>query len=243
MSIPIDGGRTQLLHAIDFLTRNPRSKNPLMSVSLLRPNSPARKVLAELRHGPRTVEQIATSLRLTPNAVRNQLRKLQDAGLALRSGARPGTSKPSALYAIALEGQIQFSTLYLPVLTQFLRVAEGRCSGTQLDSFMTETGKSLASRYPKPTGGVRDKVNSAARLLKTFGGITEVRSRNGSMTIRSLGCPLSALTTENAAACKVLEGFLEEYLSTPVSICCNREDEPRCCFELVTQNAERRASH
>jgi predicted ArsR family transcriptional regulator len=214
-----------------------------MSSSLLRPTNSARKVLAELRHGPRTVEQIAKSLRLTPNAVRNQLKKLQDGGLAVRAGARPGASKPSALYAITLEGQVQFSTLYLPVLTQFLRIAEGQCSGIQLDSFMTETGKSLASRYPKPTGGVRDKVNSAARLLKTFGGITEVRARNGSMTIRSLDCPLSALTTENPAACKVLEGFLEEYLSIPVSICCNREEEPKCCFELATPSAERRAPH
>ena len=211
-----------------------------MSVSRLRPNSPARKVLAELRHGPRTVEQIATSLQLTPNAVRNQLRKLQDAELAVRSGARPGASKPSALYAITLEGQIQFSTLYLPVFTQFLRVAEGQCSGKQLESFMTETGKSLASRYPKPAGGVRDKVNSAARLLKTFGGITEVRAHNGSMTIRSLGCPLSALTAENPAACNVLEGFLEQYLSTPVRICCIHDDEPKCCFEVATQSARSR---
>jgi predicted ArsR family transcriptional regulator len=210
-----------------------------MSASHLRPNGPARKVLAELRHGPRTVEQISTSLRLTPNAVRNQLRKLQDAELAVRSGARPGTSKPSALYTITLEGQIQFSTLYLPVLTHFLRVAEGKCSGTQLETFMTETGKSLAARYPKPTGSVKDKTRSAARLLKTFGGITEVQARNGSMTIRSLGCPLSALTAENPAGCNVLGGFLEQYLSTPVHICCSREQEPKCCFEIGTQASER----
>ncbi len=209
-----------------------------MAVSLLRPNSPARKVLAELRHGPRTVEQIATSLRLTANAVRNQLRKLQDSGLAVLSGARPGASKPSALYSIAPEGQIQFSTLYLPALTQFMRVAEGQCSGTQLDTFMAETGKSLASRYPKPTGAVRAKVHSAAQLLKTFGGIPEVRSRNGSMTIRSLDCPLSALTTENPAACKVLEAFLEEYLSRPVRVCCNRDDEPKCCFEVSAKEID-----
>lgn len=208
----------------------------------MKPNSPARRVLAELRHGPRTVEQIAATLRLTPNAVRNQLRKLQDAELAFRSGSRPGTSKPSAVYAITLAGQVQFSTLYLPVLTQFMRVAEGQCAGTQLDSFMTETGKSLAYRYAKPTGRVRDKVHSAARLLKTFGGITEVRTHNGSMLIRSLGCPLSALTSENPAACKVLEGFLEQYLSTPVRICCSREDEPKCCFEVVTEIASRRTT-
>ena len=210
-----------------------------MATSHMRPNGPARKVLAELRHGPRTVEQISTSLRLTPNAVRNQLRKLQDAELAVRSGARPGASKPSALYSITLEGQIQFSTLYLPVLTHFLRVAEGKCSGTQLESFMTETGKSLAARYSKPTGSVKDKTHAAARLLKTFGGIAEVHARNGSITIRSLGCPLSALTAENPAGCKVLGGFLEQYLSTPVRICCNREAEPRCCFEIGTQASER----
>jgi predicted ArsR family transcriptional regulator len=210
-----------------------------MPVSRLRPNGPARKVLAELRHGPRTVEQISTSLRLTPNAVRNQLRKLQDAELAIRSGARPGASKPSALYAITLEGQIQFSTLYLPVLTNFLRVAEGKCSGTQLESFMAETGKSLAARYSKPAGGMKQKVHSAARLLRTFGGITEVHARNGSMTIRSLSCPLSALTAETPSACNVLGGFLERYLSTPIHICCNREEEPKCCFEIGTQASER----
>lgn len=212
-----------------------------MPLPLLRPSNPAQKVLAELRHGPRTVEQIATGLRLTPNAVRNQLRKLEAAQLAIRSGTRPGTSKPSALYAITLEGQVQFSTLYLPVLTHFLRVAEGKCSGTQLESFMTETGQSLASRYSKPMGSVSDKIHSAARLLRTFGGITEVHARNGSVTIRSLGCPLSAITTENAAGCRVLQGFLEQYLATPVRICCARDNEPKCCFEVAGKNTERRA--
>ncbi len=212
-----------------------------MSIFHLKHNSAAGKVLAELRHGPRTVEQISTSLRLTPNAVRNQLRKLQDAEFAVRSGARAGASKPSALYAITLEGQIQFSTLYLPVLTQFLQVAEGKCSGTQLESFMTETGKSLASRYSKPTGALDDKVRSAARLLKSFGGITEVHARDGSMTIKSLTCPLSALTAENAAACKVLEGFLEQYLSAAVRVCCSRNEEPKCCFEVRSQSVGRRA--
>lgn len=103
---------------------------------------------------------------------------------------------------------------------------------------MAETGKALAKRYPKPAGRVKDKIHSAARLLKTFGGLAEVQASNGSATIRSLGCPLSALTAENPAACKILGGFLEEYLSTPVVICCNREDEPKCCFELAAKAAD-----
>lgn len=198
----------------------------------VRLNSAAGKVLSRLRHGAMTVEELAKALRLTDNAVRNQLRKLQEANLATRAGKRPGASKPSTLYAITLEGQIQFSTLYLPVLTQFLGVAEGRCSGTQLESFMIDTGKSLANRYPKPSGGLKHRVHAAARLLRSFGGVAEVRTRDGTLVIRSRACPLAALTSENAAACKVLEGLLAQYLAARVTICCNLEEEPQCCFEV-----------
>ncbi|MFL5486934.1 MAG: helix-turn-helix transcriptional regulator [Gemmatimonadaceae bacterium] len=192
----------------------------------------ARRVLAPLRYGPMTVDELAKVARLTPNAVRNQLVKLRQANLVVQSGTRPSASKPSGVYSITIEGEAQFSTIYLPVLTQFLRVAEGQCSGTQLTTFMTDTGKSLAKRYPKPTGDVKSRVSSGARLLRSFGGIPEVRASNGTLVIRSAGCPLAALTSENAAACRVLEGLLTEYVGARARTCCIREPDPRCCFEI-----------
>lgn len=198
----------------------------------VRLNSAAGKVLSRIRHGAMTVEELARALRLTDNAVRNQLRKLQEANLVTAAGKRPGASKPSTLYAITLEGQIQFSTLYLPVLTHFLAVAEGQCSGTRLDSFMLATGKSLANRYPKPSGSLKHRVHAAARLLRSFGGVAEVATRDGALTIRSRACPLAALTSENPAACKVLEGFLGAQIAASVTICCNLKPEPQCCFEV-----------
>jgi len=188
-----------------------------------------------------TVEELAKGLRLTPNAVRNQLRKLQDANFVVRSGSRPGVSKPSSLYSITLEGQVQFSTLYLPVLTEFLEVAEGQCSGRQLLKFMSDTGKSLAKRYPKPTGTLKNRMNAAARLLNGFGGIIDLETDNGAMVLRGFGCPLAALTSENAAACRVIEGLLTEYLSTRVATCCDLSAAPRCCFELTRGNKARSA--
>lgn len=179
-----------------------------------------------------TVEELANLMHVTANAVRNQLSKLQDANLVVRSGARPGISKPSGVYSITLEGQTQFSTIYLPVLMQFLRTAEEECSQAQLIAFMRDTGKSLAARYPKPTGNVKARVNAAARLLRTFGGIPEVRARNGSLVIQSLGCPLSALTSKNAAACTIIEGLVSEYVGSPARTCCIRDPAPRCCFEI-----------
>jgi DeoR family suf operon transcriptional repressor len=180
-----------------------------------------------------TVEELAKGLHLTSNAVRNQLRKLEDANFVVRSGSRQGVSKPSTLYSITLEGQVQFSTLYLPVLTEFLEVAEDQCSGKQLKRFMRDTGESLARRYPKPTGTLTDRVRAGARLLKAFGGIIEVRGRDGSIVLRSSGCPLAALTGQNNAACRVIEGLLTEYLSASVATCCDLTAEPRCCFEVT----------
>lgn len=205
-----------------------------MMTRIVLPGSPAGKVLAELRHGPTTVEQIAKALRLTDNAVRNQLRKLEHLGLVTRTGTRPGISKPSALYGITLEGQVQFSTLYLPVLMQFLRVAESGCEGTHLKVLMSDTGRSLARQYPRPAGARKTRGYAAARLLRSFGGMAEVRVRNGKMILRSAGCPLAALTSENPAACSVLQGLLSEYLSAPVAICCEVGDDPRCCFETAS---------
>jgi len=192
----------------------------------------ARNVLSRLRHGAMTVEDLARALKLTNNAVRNQLRKLQEADFVTAFGKRPSASKPSTLYAITLQGQIQFSTLYLPILMQFLEVAEGRCSGTQLDTLMLETGESLARRYPKPSGPLKRRAQSAAGLLRSFGGVAEVTTRDGVLVIRSRACPIAALTSENGAACRVLEGFLERHIAAAVTVCCNLEEEPQCCFEV-----------
>ena len=198
----------------------------------MRLDTPAGKVLSQLREGPRTVEDLAKTLRLTANAVRNQLRKLQDANLVARTGTRPSASKPSVLYAITLEGEVQFSTIYLPVLTQFLRVAEGQCSGKTLGSFMRDTGKSLAGRYEKPKGDLKKRATSAARLMRSFGGLTEVRTEEEGLVIRSAACPLAALTSEHSAACVILESFLSSYLGATVKNCCSLERKPRCCFEV-----------
>src|SRR3954466_9184989 len=126
-----------------------------MATPLIPLSSPAGRVLAQLRHGPMTVEELARAMRITSNAVRNQLARLQEANLVVRSGSRPGISKPSSLYAITLEGQTQFSTIYLPVLTQFLHVEKRKSPPRQLDQFMRERGQHPPNRYPRAPGSVR----------------------------------------------------------------------------------------
>ena len=189
-------------------------------------------VLRQLRTSHNTVDGLAGLLALTPNAVRNQLKKLEQLGFVRREGKRQSASKPSVLYAITLDGQVQFSRLYLPVLTQFLIIAEKRCRGDKLSRMMGETGAMLASRYDKPEGSLQHRVESAAKLLRSFGGLAEVKRTNGSFQIRSASCPLSAITTDQPEACQVLKSFLSEHLSAKVDICCETGSTPRCCFQI-----------
>jgi predicted ArsR family transcriptional regulator len=196
-------------------------------------NASALRVLRELRHGPSTVEDLAVTLHLTANAVRNQLAKLVGANLVVRSGVRPSASKPSVLYSITIEGEAQFSTIYLPVLTHFLRVAEMKCPESQLSEFMNATGRSLVEQYPRPKGDLRSRAHAGARLLGTFGALPDVRKERGTLVIRSKGCPLAALTSDNPAACHVLEGLLTDYVGGNAKVCCTLDPEPRCCFEIT----------
>ena len=211
-----------------------------MGTPIIPLSKPSRRVLEHLRRGPMTVEELARKTRVTANAVRNQLARLINANLVERVGTRPGLSKPSIVYAITLEGEVQFSTIYLPVLTQFLRTAEKECGSEELLTFMTDTGRALGKRYPRPVGAPKTRVSAAARLFRTLGGIPQVRSENGTVVLESLSCPLSALTGANAAACRILEGLVSEYVGAATHTCCIREPTPRCCFQISSKEDDQR---
>src|SRR4051812_43352284 len=63
------------------------------------------RVVALLRRGERSVEELAASLGLTDNAVRAQLATLEREGVVRAAGVRRdgGVGKPATLYAVAPE--------------------------------------------------------------------------------------------------------------------------------------------
>lgn len=96
-----------------------------------------------------------------------------------------------------------------------------------------DCNRQVAREAISPPGGRLDnRVHAAARLVRSFGGLTDVRATDGILVIRSKACPLAALTSEHPAACKVLEALLAEYVSARVKTCCRRDEEPQCCFEI-----------
>jgi predicted ArsR family transcriptional regulator len=194
--------------------------------------STAGRILQLLRSASLTVDEVASRLGLTGNAIRPQLATLERDGLIQRSGSRRGTSKPAQIYALSREAELLFSRAYVPVLTELLHVLSAKIAPADFDALMREVGRRLLADRPRPTGTARQRAQGASVLLNELGGLARVEEQNGTLLIRSDGCPLAAATHQHPEACNAVESLLTEFAGLRVRKCCDREERLRCCFEL-----------
>src|SRR5215208_4719458 len=80
------------------------------------------RVTTLLRHGERTVEELAQSLGWTDNAVRAHLTTLERDGLVRHAGLRRGTSKPAYAYTLTPAAERLFPKAYGTLLRLLLDV-------------------------------------------------------------------------------------------------------------------------
>jgi predicted ArsR family transcriptional regulator len=179
-----------------------------------------------------TVDEVATRLGLSGNAIRLQLAILERDGLIQQTGTRRGASKPARVYSLSGEAELRFSRAYVPVLTELLHVLAGRLAPGEFDALMREVGRRLMGDRPRPTGQLRQRAEGASALLNELGGLARVEEQNGGLMIRSDGCPLAAATQQHPEACNAVESLLTEFAGLCVTKCCDREQRLHCCFEL-----------
>ena len=86
------------------------------------------RIIALLRRGTSTVEELAAELGVTDNAVRAHLQLLEREGLLRASGTRqgPGAGKPATTYELSEGSESALSSAYAPVLTALLQILAER---------------------------------------------------------------------------------------------------------------------
>jgi predicted ArsR family transcriptional regulator len=200
------------------------------------------RIVSILQRGGLTVDEIASQLALTPNAVRAQLTAMERDGVVQRAGRRPGTTRPSHVFELTAEVEQLLSQAYVPFLTELVDVFAGALPATEVDRLMREVGKNLADQVPRrtrPAANLNTRVAAANDFLnRQLGAVTHVEG-NGGYIIRGVGCPLAALTGKHPAVCRAMESLLAEMIGTAVRECCDRDGRPKCCFTI---KAERTAS-
>ena len=189
-------------------------------------------ILTALSRGPATVDDLAGALRLTPTAIRAQLARLERDGAVAHGVVHRGRTKPSHAYRLTRKAELRTSRLYVPLLTQLLHVLARRLPAPEFDAVMREVGRELLAGRPRPSGSLRERVDAASALLEEFGALTAVAETADGLLIRSHGCPLAATVEHHSVACSAVASLLREFTGARVESCCERDERPRCRFEL-----------
>ena len=192
------------------------------------------QVLRALAPEPATVEQLARTLDVTPNAVRHQLVRLERDGLVGRRGTIKGTRRPSQLYGLTGAGVDALSRAYLPALLELLSVLEERLPPQAMRRIMSETGGRLAPA-PQATGTVRDRAEAARAMLEGMGGIVSARHMRGESRLEGAACPLGAAALRSGTTCDAVKSLLENATGLEAGVACDlhAEPRPRCRFTLT----------
>jgi len=190
------------------------------------------KIVALLRRGARTVEELAGELALTDNAVRLHLGTLERDGVVAAKGVRRGggVGKPATEYEIAAAAEPGFSQAYIPFLTSLLASVGEKLGSTELRALMRDVGRRLAAGNPGVSGDPKAQAERASQILNALGGVTTVEKEGNRYAIKGCSCPLSVAVNERAEVCLAVQTMLRDVTGLTVKEDCDRSERPRCHF-------------
>jgi predicted ArsR family transcriptional regulator len=192
------------------------------------------RMVTLLRRRGMTVDDLAAEVGLTNNGVRAHLATLERDGLVTQQGSvrsSSGGGKPAYVYRLTPEGEALFPKAYEPVLGRLLAVLAEGPEGSE--TLLREVGRRIAEERKVPDGGVRARIEEAVAALNDLGGLAELEEHDGGFLIRGYSCPLVAVTPDHPEVCRMAETLISVLAAEPVREHCDREIEPRCCFEVT----------
>jgi predicted ArsR family transcriptional regulator len=193
------------------------------------------RLIALLRRDVHTVDELATLLQLTDNAVRLHLATLERDGLVRQLGVRRGvgSGKPAYTYGLTDEAEQLFPKPYDVILDELLVALQDKMSPNLVETLLRTSGSRLADQCPTAEGDLRARLESAATALNQLGGLAEVEESDGQLAIKGYSCPLAALVPAHPEICRLAETFVSDVAGVPLHECCDRGSSPHCCFTPV----------
>jgi predicted ArsR family transcriptional regulator len=195
-----------------------------------------------LRCRAMTTDELAVALKLTVKGVRVQLMILERDGLVRQLGRRRSgaVGKPAAIYEFDSAAEPLFSSGYAPVLVAALDVLKAKNGPRDRIRSLRRIGVELAEGLaPSRAREIHDRVRVGVSVLTAWGGLPRVERSDGTLFIRSCGCPVSAAVRAHPETCIVVEAMLAKLIKAPVHECCDRSNRPSCCFQIPANGNSR----
>lgn len=190
------------------------------------------RIVALLRGTTKTVNELSEELELTDNAVRAHLLSLERDGLVVQSGLQRGIRKPHFAYELTPEAEKIFPKAYDAIVNSLIAVLKERLASRELEDVLRDVGRALAGDQT-PAGDLETRAGQALVALEAIGGSARLEKDGGKLLIKSGSCPLASAVSEHPEVCQLAEALLSEIVGAKVREHCNRENAPRCRFEII----------
>jgi predicted ArsR family transcriptional regulator len=197
------------------------------------------RLIALIRRGVRTIDELAAELGVTDNAVRAQIQTLEKAGVVRAAGTRrgPNAGKPATLYEITPTAEPALSSAYPPVLAALLESMADKLPAGDVDEILRDAGRRLGPADPATRRSLEVRVRAAAEVLTALGAEIDVERTPVGFQLRGYACPLAAAVNAQPRACLVVEELVSALVGSPVRECCDRSEGARCRFEVLARSA------
>jgi predicted ArsR family transcriptional regulator len=192
------------------------------------------KIILQLRAGSKTVNELASMLGLTDNAIRANLLTLERDHLITQSGSVKGFRKPHFSYALTHEARELFPKAYDSLFNGLISEFKSKLSTAALVDSLRSIGRRIGLKAASQDGGsLDDRLERSLTVLEELGGSAQVTGGKEKIIIRSEACPFADAVNEHPEVCQVAEAMLQEIVGEPVKEVCDRTGSPKCCFEIT----------
>ncbi|MDE2572164.1 MAG: winged helix-turn-helix transcriptional regulator [bacterium] len=167
------------------------------------------------RAGGAGARDLAATLGLTPNAVRQQLAALSAEGLVRAEPTRRGPTKPTLLYRLTEKGERLFPQRNDQLLHLVLSELAQEGGSDRVVELFRSIGRRSAEKFRTRLEGkdFSGKVEELTAILREQGVIADVeRSADGTMVLREHTCPFSTSVKHHPQVCTLIHTVMEELI-------------------------------
>lgn len=183
---------------------------------------PADRLLFLLKtRGPQTAAQLAPALKITGEAVRQQLLRLSEEGLVSATAEPGGIGRPSQVYRLTRAAQKRFPDTHAELAVQIIGSIKDVLGDRALDKLIQARASESLARYGEALRhqpSLEKKIKKLAELRTGEGYMAVWRRDNDGYLLIENHCPICAAATSCLGFCRSELEIFQEVLGSEVEV-------------------------
>ena len=214
------------------------------STETRRPRAAGDRLLLELKmRGPQTSAVLGSALGITGEAVRQQLLRLEEQGLATSRPEVRGVGRPSAMWHLTPAAEARFPDAHAQVTVDVLRAVRSELGQEAVDRVIgvreRETRQAYAAAM-RDTTTLPERIARLAQIRSAEGYMAEwAPGPGGSYVLSENHCPICAAAAACQEFCRAELNVFRDVLGPEVTV--EREEHivagaRRCAYRITPQD-------